>query len=107
MAQALGYVTRRDSGDYEGVLTAGLNAKINIVCNNAKSSDKQPDYRILAEPGGDIGGGWNKVAKTSGKPYVALSLAHPLLGQHRIFANLVANANGGDGEFAILWNPKD
>ena len=107
MAQALGYVTKRETGDFEGVISMGLNAKIRIVPNEAKNTDMQPDYRIFAANNGEIGGGWNRVGKASGKSYVSLTLAHPMIGPRRVYANLGPAAGGDDGEFAILWNPRD
>lgn len=105
MAQALGYVTQRDTGDFEGVISMGLNAKIRIVPNDAKETEKQPDYRVFIANGGEIGGGWNRVGKASGKPYLSLTLAHPMIGPRRVYANLGRAAGRESGEFAILWNP--
>ncbi len=109
MAQLLGTVTKRDNGGFEGTLAMmTLSAKISIVPNEAKENERQPDYRIYARNGGEIGGGWNRVGKNSGKPYVSLTLAHPAFGPGRIFANL-ARASGSDDEsvLAILWNPQN
>ena len=107
MAQALGYVTQRETGDFEGTLTMGLNSKIRIVPNAAKATEKQPDFRVYAAQGGEIGGGWNRVGKASGKDYISLTLAHPMIGPRKVYANLGAAQGGEDGEFAILWNPQD
>ncbi len=105
MAKALGYVQPRETGEFEGTIAMGLNSKIKIVPNNAKEHDRQPDFRIFADRVGDIGGGWNKVGKTSGKPYVSLTLEHPLMGSSRIYANLGPAAGVDDDTLAILWNP--
>lgn len=107
MAQALGYVTERENGDFEGVISLGLNTKIRIVPNDAKESEKQPDFRVFLADGGEIGGGWNRIGKASGNPYLSLTLAHPMIGPRRVFANLGRAAGRTNGEFAILWNPRD
>lgn len=107
MAQALGYVTQGDNGNFEGILAMGLNTRIRIVTNDAKSTPKQPDYRVYAAQGGEIGGGWTRTGKSSGKDYVSLTLAHPMIGPSKVYANLGQAAGGEEEEFAILWNPKD
>lgn len=109
MAQTLGTVTKRDGGGYEGTLAMmTLNTKITIVPNEAKENERQPDFRIYATRGAEIGGGWNRIGKISGKPYISLTLAHPAFGDKRVFANL-ARAAGSDNEntLAILWNPQN
>ncbi|WP_375210690.1 DUF736 family protein, partial [Hyphococcus sp.] len=70
--------------------------------------ERQPDFRIYAARGNEIGGGWNRVGKNSGKPYVSLTFAHPAFGEKRVFANL-ARAAGQEDErvLAILWNPQN
>ena len=109
MAQTLGTVTKREDGGFEGTLAMmTLNTKISIVPNEAKENDRQPDFRIYANRGAEIGGGWNRVGKNSGKPYVSITLAHPAFGDKRVFANL-ARVAGPDNEsvLAILWNPQN
>ncbi|HRX40594.1 MAG TPA: DUF736 domain-containing protein [Parvularculaceae bacterium] len=114
MAQSLGTVTKRENGGFEGTLAMmTLNTKITIVPNEAKDNERQPDFRIYAanssgRRGNEIGGGWNRVGKNSGKPYVSLTFAHPAFGEKRVFANL-ARAAGQEDErvFAILWNARD
>jgi len=109
MAQSLRTVTKRENGGFEGTLAMmTLNTKITIVPNEAKDNERQPDFRIYAARGGEIGGGWNRVGKNSGKPYVSLTFAHPAFGEKRVFANL-ARAAGQEDErvFAILWNARD
>lgn len=108
MAQSLGTVTKRENGGFEGTLAMmTLNTKITIVPNEAKDNERQPDFRIYAARGNEIGGGWNRVGKNSGKPYVSLTFAHPAFGERRVFANL-ARAAGQDDDsvLAILWNPQ-
>jgi len=108
MAQSLGTVTKRENGGYEGALAMmTLSTKITIIPNEAKENERQPDFRIYASRGGEIGGGWKRIGKNSGKPYVSLTFAHPAFGEKRVFANL-ARAAGQDSDdvLAILWNPQ-
>ena len=107
MAKALGFVTKHENGDYKGTLSLmTLKDHIKITPNAAKSNDRQPDFRVSTRTLGDIGGGWNRVGKTSGKPYISLTLADPALGPSKLYANL-GRAAGQEDEavFAILWNP--
>jgi uncharacterized protein (DUF736 family) len=114
MAQSLGTVTKRDNGGFEGTLAMmTLTTRITIVPNEAKENDRQPDFRIYAansggRRGGEIGGGWNRVGKNSGKEYISLTFAHPAFGSAKLFANL-ARAAGQDNDdvLAILWNPQN
>jgi len=107
MAQALGYVTKTQTGGYEGALaTISLNASIRIEPNPEKTGEAQPDYRVYAG-NAEIGGGWNRVGKRSGNPYVSLTLSAPELGPNRVYANLGrAYGEDEDGRMAILWNPR-
>lgn len=105
MAQALGYVSQSKDGNFEGTLALGQKSRISIVANDNKTADKQPDFRVFTNDGAEIGGGWNRVGKTSGKPYISLTLAHPMIGPRKVYANL-GRANGKPkADFAILWNP--
>ncbi len=107
MAQSLGTVTKRETGGFEGTLAMmTLTTRITIVPNDAKENDRQPDFRIYAARGGEIGGGWNRVGKNSGKAYVSLTFAHPAFGPAKLFANLARTAGqDNDNVLAILWNP--
>lgn len=106
MANALGYVSETETG-FEGALAMmSLNAPIRIIRNSEKTSETQPDFRVLAgQKGSDIGGGWYRTAKSSGREYVSLTLADPMIGPRKIYANL-APVKGQDGRHVILWNPQ-
>jgi uncharacterized protein (DUF736 family) len=54
----------------------------------------------------EIGGGWLKKAKASGREYVSITLADPQIGPRKIYANL-APVKGKKGRHVILWNPRD
>ncbi len=105
MANALGYVTETKIG-FEGVLAMmNLTAPIRIEKNGEKSVEGQPDFRIFAgETSTEIGGGWLRKAKMSGREYVSLTLADPQIGPRRVYANL-APVKGKKGRHVILWNP--
>jgi uncharacterized protein (DUF736 family) len=105
---AIGYVTKQDGGGYKGQLkTLTIRADIDIVPNNAKAHDNQPDFRVLTK-GFEIGAGWTRTGQTSDKPYVSLSLAAPEFGPRKLYANLGRAAGQDDDDtFAVIWNPAD
>ena len=108
MAQALGYVTKTETGGYEGTLAmVSLKKRIRILPNRAKENDGQPDFRVYTEDRVEIGGGWNRVGRTSGNPYVSLTFSAPELGPNKIYANLGRAAGQDDPDaMAILWSPR-
>lgn len=104
---AIGYVTKRSDGSFKGSLkTLSIRADIEIVANDAKTSDSQPDYRVTSD-GVEIGAGWNRRAQSSGQDYVSLSLAAPEFGPRRLYANLGRAAGEAEDRFAVIWNPAD
>jgi len=105
MANAIGYVSETETGFAGTLEMVNLTATIRFEKNDKKQNDQQPDYLILAgDRSSQIGGGWVKKAKSSGKDYVSITLANPQFGPHRIYANL-APVKGDDGRHVILWNP--
>jgi uncharacterized protein (DUF736 family) len=105
---AIGYVTKLDNGGFKGQLkTVSIRADIDIVPNRDKSADTQPDFRVVTQ-GVEIGAGWTRRGETSGKDYVSLSLASPVFGPRKLYANLGrAAGQDDDSVFAIIWNPAD
>lgn len=105
MANALGYVSETKNG-FEGSLAMmNLAAAIRFDKNTEKEMEGQPDYRIFAgETSTEIGGGWIRTAKSSGRKYVSITLSDPQIGPRRIYANL-APVKGKKGRHVILWNP--
>jgi uncharacterized protein (DUF736 family) len=104
---AIGYVTRNGEGFKGQLRTLSIRTEVEIVPNSRKSSDVQPDYRVVAA-GAEIGAGWVRRSETSGNDYVSLSLAAPEFGPRRIYANLGRAAGQDDDDaFAIIWNPAD
>ena len=105
---AIGYVRKENDGRYTGQLkTISIKADIDIVPNANKTTDSQPDFRVLTQ-GTEIGAGWIKKGDTSGKEYVSLSLAAPEFDPKKLYANL-GKAAGQDDEhlYAVIWNPTD
>ena len=105
---AIGYVRKENDGRYKGHLrTVSIQAEIDIVPNQQKTSDSQPDFRVLTQ-GIEIGAGWQKEGETSGKEYVSLSIAAPEFGPKKLYANL-GRAAGSDEEdlYAVIWNATD
>ncbi|WP_380926125.1 DUF736 domain-containing protein [Sphingomonas leidyi] len=104
---AIGYVTKGQDGSFKGSLkTLSIRADIEIVANDNKTGDSQPDYRVTSE-GVEIGAGWNRRSQTSGQDYVSLSLAAPEFGPRRLYANLGRAAGEAEDRFAVIWNPAD
>lgn len=105
---AIGYVTKQQNGGYKGqIRTLSIFAEIEIVPNTAKSTDSQPDFRVMTQ-GVEVGAGWVRTGEASGKEYVSLSLAAPEFGPRKLYANL-GRAVGFEGEdiYAVIWNPAD
>lgn len=105
---AIGYVTRQENGGFKGQLkTLSIRADVDIVPNQRKSAENQPDYRVLSQ-GAEIGAGWHRTGEASGKDYVSLSLATPEFGPRKLYANLGRAVGQDDPDvFAVIWNPAD
>jgi len=104
---AIGHVTREANGFKGQLKTLSIRTEIDIVPNSRKTSDAQPDYRVMAG-GVELGAGWVRRSEMSGKDYVSLSLAAPEFGPRRLYANLGRAAGQDDDDaFAIIWNPAD
>lgn len=106
---AIGYVTHNEErGTYKGSLkTLSIDCGIEIIANREKTQDAQPDFRIFSDQRTEIGAGWRKVGKQSGRDYVSLTFAAPELGPRKLYANLGPAAGQDDpAVFAIIWNPE-
>jgi uncharacterized protein (DUF736 family) len=105
---AIGYVRKEEDGRYTGsIRTISISAQVEIIPNLTKTTDAQPDYRVLTQ-GIEIGAGWTKKGESSGKEYVSLALAAPEFGPKKLYANL-GRAAGQDDDtlYALIWNPTD
>ncbi|MEL7546097.1 MAG: DUF736 domain-containing protein [Pseudomonadota bacterium] len=103
---AIGYVTRNtEKGSFKGTLkTLTISTGIEILPNPEKTENKQPDFRVFTDERTEIGAGWNRVGKTSGKPFVSLTFSAPELGR-KLYANLGPAAGQDDPDvLAIIWN---
>jgi uncharacterized protein (DUF736 family) len=105
---AIGYVTKQADGHYKGTLrTVSIKADIDILPNTQKTSDSQPDFRVVTE-GIEIGAGWTRKGELSNKEYVSLSIAAPEFGPKKLYANLGKAAGSDDKDlYAVIWNPAD
>lgn len=104
---AIGQVTRTSNGGFKGqIKTLTIRADVDIVPNELKANDSQPDFRVLSE-GAEVGAGWNRHSEISGRDYVSLSLASPEFGPRRIYANLGRANTENEDSFALIWNPAD
>ncbi len=103
---AIGQVTRDGNGFKGQLKTLSIRAEIEILPNERKTGDSQPDYRVMAN-GVEVGAGWTRRGETSGRDYVSLSLAAPEFGPRRLYANLGRAAGQDENSFAIIWNPAD
>jgi uncharacterized protein (DUF736 family) len=103
----IGIVTRNNAkGSFKGTLqTLMMKAQIDIIPNEDKTTDGQPDYRVIAKGGFELGAGWIRRNRDS-QDYISLSLAAPEFGG-RLYANL-GRAPGSDEteeRYAVIWNP--
>jgi len=97
MAQ-IGTFTRNEDGSFAGVIkTLNLNIKARLVVAE-KESDKSPDLRALAGTI-EIGAGWKKIAKETGREYHSVKLDDPSFSAP-IYASLVENEDG----YALIWS---
>ena len=77
---SIGHVTANKNGGFKGQLkTLSLTADIEIVPNEHKAHENQPEYRVISA-GIEVGAGWNRRSETTGRDYVSLSLAAPEFG---------------------------
>lgn len=99
---AIGQVTR-EGNSFKGQLkTLSIRAEIEILPNERKTGDSQPDYRVMAN-GVEVGAGWTRRGESSGRDYVSA----PEFGPRRLYANLGRAAGQDENSFAIIWNPAD
>lgn len=103
----IGTVSKTNSGSYRGTLQMlSIKAAISILPNEDKTHEKQPDFRVIAKNGYELGAGWTRKNR-DGEEYVSLSLASPEFPGGRIFANLgrAAGTRDEDETYAVIWNP--
>jgi uncharacterized protein (DUF736 family) len=104
---AIGHVTRTKNGGFRGQLrTLSIRADIEILPNDRKAREAQPDYRVVSDEV-ELGAGWNRRSESSGRDYVSLSLAAPEFGPRRIYVNLAPIGGASEDGFALIWIPAD
>lgn len=97
MAQ-IGTFTRSDDGSFTGTIrTLTLNIKVRFVPAE-KDSDKSPDLRAQSN-GIEIGAGWKRSAKETGRPYHSVKLDDPSF-PAPIYGSLVEV----EGRYALIWS---
>lgn len=81
----IGYVTKREDGRYEGELrTLSIRADISILPVPDKTSDSQPDFRVMSQ-GIEIGAGCLSVRSRQRSPW---------LGNHASWCAFVLTSRG-------------
>ena len=103
---AIGHVTRKSDGTYEGRLaTMTIRQNIQFV-KKKKTSEAQPDFMIMAGEV-EIGGAWWRKS-LGGNDYLSVSIAAPEFGNRTLYANLGRDVNSTDeNAFVIIWNPQE
>jgi uncharacterized protein (DUF736 family) len=75
MLVVVGYATKKIDGRYKGTLrTVSIDVAIDILPKMKKTSESQPDFRVVTD-GIEIGAGWTHKSQASNKKYVCLSIA--------------------------------
>lgn len=101
----IGSVRLKKDGSFEGrVKMLSFAANIKIVPVKKKASADHPDYHVYADHGVELGAGWNRKGKESGKDYTSFSFSAPELGDRPIRCNLGRAPGGGEGEYNLIWN---
>src|SRR3546814_8854023 len=85
------------SSDLGTVRTLNVNVKVKFVPND-KTSDKGPDYRVLAG-NYELGAAWAKTSQAD-RPYLSVSLDDPSF-PAAIYARLVES---DDGSYSLIWS---
>ena len=93
----IGTFTKSENGFSGTVRTLGVNVKVKFVPNE-KTSDKHPDYRVLAG-NYEIGAAWSKISQAD-RPYLSVSLDDPSF-PSAIYARLVES---DDGSYSLIWS---
>ena len=94
MASTIAALTKTADG-FKGTLTTlTLKAPIEIQKNARKANEREPDYRVVAGNGFEVGAGWVRQAKLSGEEYVSISLSAPEF--NGVMYGNIAPAPGGN-----------
>ena len=78
---------------------------IRVLKNTIKTpKSKEPAYRLPGERIGEFGAGWNKVGKTSKKPFILITLQHPNISSRKVYASTGKVKGSKDNSLAMIWN---
>jgi uncharacterized protein (DUF736 family) len=100
----IGTFTRSVDGKLTGSLRSlTLSSTLQFVPETNKSKDSAPDYRIFVGTS-EIGAGWRKTARESGRAYWSVKLDDPAFAAP-LYASLVETEDGNT--FNLLWSRRN
>ncbi len=100
----IGIFTRGVDGKLTGNLkTLTLNTRLQFVPETNKSKDSAPDFRIYLGSL-DVGAGWKKIGRESGREYWSVRLDDPAFAAP-LYASLVETED--DNTFNLLWSRRN
>ena len=105
---SLGIIAQTE-GVFDGFLAMGwARDNVRVLKNTVKTpKSKEPDFRIIGDKLGECGAGWNKIGKTSGKPFISITLEHPNISDRKVYASTGLIKGSKDKSLAMIWNPEN
>jgi uncharacterized protein (DUF736 family) len=97
----IGSFTKSDDSFVGSVHTLSVKAKARIQAVADKEKASAPDYRIFAGTAIEIGAGWKKTARETGREYLSVKLDDPSFAAP-IYASLVEAEDGKT--FSLIWS---
>lgn len=94
----IGTFTAQNDGFTGTVRTLTLDVKARFIPND-RGGENEPDYRIQAASGFDIGAAWKKVSQAE-RPYLSVTLDDPSF-PAPIYARLIEEE---DGTHNLIWS---
>ena len=106
MASTIASLTKTADG-FKGTLTTlTLKTPIEIQKNARKANEREPDYRVVAGNGFEVGAGWVRQAKLSGEEYVSISLSAPEF-NGVMYGNIAPAPGGKADEYVLIWHRRN
>lgn len=98
----IGIFTKTETGAFEGrIETITLTADVRFEPVNNKPNPNMPDFRIVsANTGSELGAGWFKKAKETGKSYISNKIDDPSFAAP-MWSALCTDDNG---EYSLYWD---
>ena len=62
---------------------------------------------IIGDMPGEWGAGWNKIGKTSGKPFISITLVDAKIGERKVYASTRLIKGSKDKSLAMVWIPEN